>query len=202
LITQNRSRIVPAMTRLSLALLLVIAAATPALAQSTEFGLLLGGSRRFVDDALAETPDSFMDSSFSFSNGTVDLYWAMQIEPELYLKLRGGRIETQVPLVVGEFDGELIRRDEEGEVQHAEALIEYRFSEPFGSSGLFAGPGLYRHTAPGGDARTSWGFAAGVNADFPISRRYGVVVEGTYHWVRTDFSPRYLTVGAGLRIAF
>ncbi len=38
--------------------------------------------------------------------------------------------------------------------------------------------------------------------DFPLSRRYGVVVEGTYHWVNYHYRPRYLTLTGGLRITF
>ena len=43
---------------------------------------------------------------------------------------------------------------------------------------------------------------AGVNSDFPISRRYGVLLEAAYHWTHAEFQPRYLTLGAGLRVSF
>lgn len=190
------------MKRLSLIALLLTLGALPALAQSTEFGILAGASRRFVSDAPKDAEDAFLDSDFSLSNSSLDLYWALRMDQDVWLKLRGGRIETQVAHVTGELDGEPVRRDTEGEVQHLGATVEYRFSEPFGSSALFGGVGMYRHTAPDVDARSDWGLMFGVNADFPITRRYGVVVEGVYHWTQADFEPRYMTVSGGLRVAF
>jgi len=96
----------------------------------------------------------------------------------------------------------LFRRDVEGEVQHLEANVEYRFSEPYGTTGLFAGVGFYRQTAPDSDATVNYGVNGGVNADFPLNRRYGIVLEGTYHWTNSHFQSRFMTVGAGLRVSF
>ena len=42
----------------------------------------------------------------------------------------------------------------------------------------------------------------GVNADFPFSRRYGLIAEGTYHWLHTKVRQRFVTLTAGLRISF
>jgi hypothetical protein len=61
---------------------------------------------------------------------------------------------------------------------------------------------MYRQGAEGFESTTNFGFNAGVNADFPITRRYGVVVEAAYHWNRAEFQPRYLTLGGGLRVSF
>ena len=198
----NASRIVPAMKRLTLIVLLLTAGAVPAFAQYNEVGVLVGGSRRFVENAPADGEDAFLDSDFSLKNSAVDLYWALRVEPGLWVKFRGGRIETQVPFATGEFEGQPVRRDAEGEVQHVEALVEYRFSEPFGTSGIFGGVGMYRHTAPDVDAATDWGLVGGVNADFPITRRYGLVIEGSYHWTQAEFDPRYITLTGGLRVSF
>ena len=191
---------------------LLFVSATPLLAQqqTNEFGIVVGGSRRFVDGAPHPNEDDFIESNFSFGNSSVELYWSMPIEPDLNLKFKGGRMNTQVaipyyiarPTPTDPDALELNRRDVEGQMQHLEALVEYRFDEPFGSSGLFAGLGYYRMTAPNEDDLTKWGVNAGVNADFPINRRYGVIVEAGYHWVRGDFEPRFLTLGAGLRMAF
>lgn len=200
---QKPSRIVPAMKRTCLAIALTLFGALPVLAQSNEFGVIVGGSRRFVDGAPQATGEEFDDSNFSFGNNAVDLYWAMRLDDDTFLKFKGGRIQTSVP-VAYEIPGidETFRRDRDGEVQHAEMNVEYRFSEPYGSTGLFAGIGMYRQTADGEESSTNWGFNAGVNADFPLSRRYGIVLEGTYHWNRADFQPRYLTLGGGLRVSF
>jgi len=35
-----------------------------------------------------------------------------------------------------------------------------------------------------------------------LSRRYGVILEATYHFIKADFNPRIFTLGAGLRIGF
>lgn len=196
------SHIFAAMKRILIVLALIVMTA-PAFAQSTEFSIITGASRRFVDGAPHESEDAFIESNLSLENNFVDLSWGLNVDPDTWIKFKAGRIETPVAFAYRpEGSDEDNRIDAEGEVQHIEMNAEYRFSEPFGSSGIFAGLGLYRQSAEGFDADVNYGFNAGVNADFPLSRRYGVVVEATYHWVRTDFSPRFLTVGAGLRVGF
>jgi hypothetical protein len=81
--------------------------------------------------------------------------------------------------------GENARTDiAKGSMEHIDALIDYRFSEPFGSTALFAGLGLYRQhgslTADavpeaqrGNTSEMNYGFSGGVNGDFPITRRTG-----------------------------
>ncbi len=207
---QNSSRIVPAMKRTSLlAAAIVVLSAFPALAQSNEFGVLVGGSRMFVDGANREPGVEFSDATFSFSNNSFELFWATQMDEATWIRLKVGRIQTPVPVAYelpdGPDDGtdpDLFRRDEDGEVRHAEVNVEYRFSEPYGSTGLFAGVGMYNQEAEGFDATTNVGFNVGLNADFPITRRYGFILETAYHWNRTEFQPRYLTLGGGFRISF
>ena len=201
---QKSSRIVPAMKRTSLfAALLLLLGAVPALAQSNEVGFIVGGSRMFVDPAPTEAGVELSDATFSLSNNSFELFWARQMDPATWLRLKVGRIKGPVPVAYS-VDGNdtVFRRDEEGEVQHTELNVEYRFSEPYGSTGLFAGIGLYRQGADGFDSTTNFGFNAGVNADFPITRRYGFMLEAVYHWNRAEFQPRYLTLGGGLRVSF
>ncbi|HEX6083206.1 MAG TPA: outer membrane beta-barrel protein [Thermoanaerobaculia bacterium] len=199
------------MKRTLFLLALLTAGALPALAQDmSEVGIIVGGSRRFVDGAPHQNEDDFIESNFAFGNTSVELFWSIPIEPDLSLKFKGGRLDTQVaiPYEVATPTDEnpdavtINRRDVEGEVNHIEALVEYEFDEPFGSSGLFAGLGYYRQSASGEESRSTWGVTAGVNADFPVTRRYGVLLEAAYHWTRDEFDPRFLTVGAGLRISF
>ena len=183
--------------------LLLVLVSLPVFAQSTEFGVLVGGSRRFVDGAPREADVEFDDSTFSFSNTTFDMYWAFPIEPETFIKIKAGRIEGPVAIayeVPGE--DELFRRDVDGEVQHLEMNVEYRFNEPFGTTGLFAGLGFYRVSGDDQDSDSSYGFNAGVNADFPLSPRYGIILEGTYHWAGAEFQQRFMTFGGGLRVRF
>ena len=205
MINQKTSRIVPAMKRTLLPLALIVLGALPAVAQTTELGFMVGGSRRFVDGAPKENATiEFDDSTFSLSNNTFELYWAMQMEPDTWIKFKGGRMETPVAIAYKTSDTQEkpFRRDARGEVQHAEVNVEYRFSEPFGTTGLFAGIGYYRTTAEGADSESNFGVNGGVNADFPITRRYGFVLEGTYHWTNSPFDSRYMTLGGGLRVSF
>jgi hypothetical protein len=191
------------MKRTSILLALMLLGALPAFSQSSELGVLVGGSRRFIDGANKEDSVTFDDSTFSLSNNVFELYWGVQIEPDVWIKVKGGRIETPVAVAYTiPTSTKTFRRDVEGEVQHAELNVEYRFSETFGSTGLFAGLGYYRQTAPDSDSESNFGANAGVNAIFPVTRRYGVVVEGTYHWSNAPFQARYMTATAGLRIGF
>jgi hypothetical protein len=92
--------------------------------------------------------------------------------------------------------------DPKGQVEYADAVIEYRFSEAFGSTGLFVGTGLYRQSGVN-KQESDYGFMGGVNGLFPITRNIGVSAEAAYHW--THFynpKPRYVTLGVGLRFAF
>jgi hypothetical protein len=191
------------MKRTSLLLTLIVLIALPAVAQSSELGIIVGGSRRFVDAGNKEAGVVYDDSTFSLSNNAFDIFWAVKMEPDLYVKFKGGRI--QGPVAVGyniPGDTKLYRRDVEGEVQHIETNVEYRFPEAYGSTGLFAGVGYYRQTAPDSDSSANYGVNGGVNADFPLSRRYGIVLEGTYHWTNSHFQSRFMTAGVGLRVSF
>ena len=191
--------------------LAVLLGAAPLAAQSTEFGVIYGGSSRSVDDGDGSGGRSF-DDNFSFSRSSVEFFYGVELDEGTMFRIRAGKIETPVRLALSlpdTPDGEL-GYDVDGEVQHIDAVVDYRFDESFGSTGLFAGVGLYRSVGrrdeivPEGTDMTEvdYGFLAGVNAEFPLSRRYSVMLEATHHWTKLSFSPRFLTVGGGLRIAF
>jgi len=171
--------------------------ALPATAQVSEFGLLLGGSKRLVSHRDEEKGFGVSDN-FKFSNSVKEIYYSVILDDSSRFKIKVGQITAP-----GAFRADNARVDvAKATVDHADALVDYRFSEPFGSTGLFAGVGLYRQSASGQQEETNYGFSAGVNGDFPLSRRYGVIVEGTYHWVNYHYRPRYLTLTGGLRISF
>ena len=198
------SRIVGSMKTLVF-LLAVAFIAAPAFAQSTEFGVLWGGSKRITGDDDAATGATLIQDSFKFSNSAVDLFYAMEIDPGTVFRINIGRIETPVGFREREVRGGEtvnVRRDFEGEVQHASGVIEYRFSEPYGSTGIFVGVGVYRHAASGHSSTTDYGFSGGVTGDFPITRTYGFIANATYHQTYTEFRPRYLTISGGLRLSF
>jgi hypothetical protein len=199
------SFIVPAMKKAAVFLAFSLIIAAPMAAQTTEFGVLFGGSKRVEKHSEAATGTQLMNPGFSFSNSAVDLYYAMQVDPGTMFKVQVGRIDGPVAFRETETRGGdvvTVRRDVDGQVQHAEGIVEYRFSEPFGSTGLFAGVGMYRQTATGMNATTDYGFPFGVTADFPISRTYGFIVAATYHLTNADFRPRYFAASAGFRIGF
>ena len=209
----STSLIVPAMKRSLFLVALIVVSAAPMFAQipTNEFGFILGGSRRFIDDAvsIADPPESdFIESNFSFSNTSFEIFWAMPIDEDVYLRFKGGQIETQIGIPGTAPDPEnpgeevTTRRDVPGEVAHIESTVEYRFDEVFGSTGLFAGIGYYRLSAEDEQSQTNWGVNAGVRADFPITRRYGFIMEGSYHWTSAKLQPRFMTVGGGFRVSF
>lgn len=218
----NRSLIVATMKRAIFLTLLTLMVAVPTFAQGSEFGILVGASRRFVESGTGEpiagsnppANRALLDNDFSLSNSAVDLYWAMELEDATRLKFKVGRMQTPVAFEIANpaFDEDnpqpnvpqFFRRDLEGEVQHASAVIEYRFDEPYGSTSIFGGLGLYRQSADDDavDTQSDYGFQFGINADFPITRKYGALLEATYHMSRGPFSPRYLSLTGGLRIAF
>jgi hypothetical protein len=185
------------MRKTALALVLVSLAALPALAQASEFGFLVGGSNRIVSAADRAGDNGLPENNWHFSDSVKEVYFAVQLEPGTRFRIKAGDISGAVTFL----NPDDTRTHYDGHVQHLDALVDYRFSEPFGSTGLFFGPGLYRQKGGGLD-ETSYGFSGGVNADLPLSRRYGVVFEATYHWVHFDAKTRYLTAAGGLRISF
>lgn len=196
------SHIVPAMRKTAFVLAISLISAAPALAQTTEFGVLFGGSKRVIKNHQPAEGTRLQNPGFSFSNSAVDLYYALQVDPGTMFKVQVGRIDSPVAFRETNAAGNVVRRDVDGEVQHVEGIIEYRFSEPMGSTGLFAGIGFYRQQASGFGSTTDYGFPIGVTADFPITRRYGFVTAATFHFTNADFRPRYLTVSGGLRLGF
>ena len=203
-------RIVPRMIRTLLALSLLTAA--PAFAQTSEFGILLGGSKRLISHS-DEAAGLGISDSFKFSNSVREIYYSVALEPGTRFRIKAGEITAPVAFQFNTVEGRIRRDAAQGKIEHIDGLIDYKFSESFGSTGLFAGIGLYRQSgtvadptlAAGQTSRqeeTNYGFSGGVNADFPMSRRAGVIVEATYHWVNYQYKPRYITLTGGLRFSF
>lgn len=205
--------IVPRMirTRWILALTL-LATAAPAFAQSSEFGVLLGGSKRLITSN-DEAAGLGVSDKFKFNNSVREIYYSVTIEPGTRFRIKAGQITAPVAFQFKTAGGNIRSDVDKGKVEHIDGLIDYRFSETFGTTGLFAGIGLYRQSATvnasnvpadlrGRQEETNYGFAGGVNADLPLSRRAGFIVEATYHWINYAYKPRYITLAAGLRFSF
>jgi hypothetical protein len=206
-------RIVTRMRKMGFALAFLLLLAVPAFAQTSEFGLLIGGSKRLISHT-DQAQGLGISDNFKFSNSNREVYYAIQLDPGTFFRIKGGQIEGPVAFQFTNAAGNHARTDvPKGKVEHVDALIDYRFSEAFGSTGLFAGVGLYRQRATlndlaipavqrGDQTETNYGFSGGVNGDFPITRRTGFIAELAYHWINYNYKVRYLTLSGGLRFQF
>ena len=193
-------RIVPRMIRITSAIALTLLVSASAFAQTSQFGILLGGSKRLISSS-DEASGVGVSDNFKFGNSVREIYYSIDIEPGTRFKIKAGKIEGPVAFRIADVRNDL----EKGTIEHVDGLIDYRFSEAFGSTGIFAGAGLYRQKGRFGDTQeteTNYGFSGGVNADFPISRRIGFIAEASYHWVNFAYRPRYITLSGGLRFSF
>jgi hypothetical protein len=181
---------------------LITLLALPLVAQTAEFGLLVGGSKRMNDVAGTQGQSGIKD--FKFSNSVKEAYYATQLDPDSWFSIKVGQVD--LPLIYSngkDAGGNLLPPTViKGKIEHIDALVDYRFSEPFGSSGFFGGVGMYRAQANGQADDTNFGLSAGVNVDLPMTRRYGFIAEAAYHWVHTDNRQRFVTLTGGLRISF
>jgi len=178
----------------------VLLTAAPSFAQSQQFGLLLGGSKRIYSRNDKSDQPGLPSDSFKLSNAVREVWYGIQLEPGTMFKIKAGQIDGPVGSISPK--GQPLTSPVKGRYEHLDGIIDYRFSEPFGSTGLFAGAGLYRAKANGQATNTEYGFSVGVNTDFPITRHFGVIGEGTYHWMNFAYRPRIVTLTGGLRISF
>lgn len=202
--------IVPSMKKPMILLMLLLLAALPAAAQSNhEFGAVIGGATRNLQTRFQvedQANGGWLDDELNLEHSSVTLFYGLKLDDSTFIKFKAGRIETPLRFKTGETtignDPHDLTADEDGEVQHAEVSVEYRFHEAFGMTSLFGGLGVYRASGDRVQSEADWGYHFGVNADFPITRKYGFVLEGAYHWTYAEYRPRYLTLGGGVRFSF
>lgn len=206
------------------ALLVVVFAlsALPSFAQmfqgpTSEFGILFGGSKRLVSTK-DEAAGRGVQDNFSFSNSVKEAYYSVALDPETRFKIKVGQLNGPgaFQFILGA-DKQRVDINDVA-VDYVDGIVDYRFNEPFGSTGLFGGIGYYRQQGTireadvpanlnpadvvGRQSESNYGFVAGVNGDFPLSRNMGVIVEGSYHAVNYHARPRYVTISGGLRFSF
>ena len=197
-------------TAFLLAFLLV--STMPALAQTSEVGIEIGGSKRLISRT-DQARGLGISDNFKFSNSVREAFYAVQLDPGTFFKIKGGQIEGPVAFQYTSGTAKARTDVPKGTIEHIDGLIDYRFSEPFGSTGLYAGVGLYRQRATltdtaipalqrGNQTETNYGLQGGVNTDFPITRRAGFIAELAYHWINYNYKVRYLTLSGGLRFQF
>ena len=205
-------RIVTAMRNTAFLLAFFLLSAAPAVAQTSQIGFLIGGSKRLISHSDQAAGRGISDH-FKFSNSDREVYYAVQLDPGTFFKVRAGQIEGPLAFQYTTASGKARTDIPKGKVEHIDAVVDYRFSEPFGTTGLFAGLGLYRQTGTVTDAavpaeqrgrtsETNYGALGGVNGDFPITKRTGFIAELTYHWINYNYKVRYLTLAGGLRFTF
>lgn len=206
-------RIVTAMRTSAFLLAIFLVCAAPAFAQTSEVGILIGASKRLISHTDQANGLGISDN-FKFSNSDREIFYAVQLDPGTFFKIRVGQIEGPLAFQYTPAGGGRARTDiNKGTVEHADAVVDYRISEPFGTTGLFAGFGLYRQRGTlrdqavpveqrGVQTETNYGVLGGVNGDFPITKHTGFIAELTYHWINYNYKVRYLTLGGGLRFSF
>src|SRR6202022_1126772 len=70
----------------------LLLSAMPALAQTSQFGVLIGGSKRLISHR-DQAAGIGVSDSFKFSNSVRELYYAVQLEPGTFFRIKGGQIE-------------------------------------------------------------------------------------------------------------
>ena len=166
------------MKRLALLTGFLLLLAVPAAAQTMSLGLQIGAAESLEDGF-----------DLDLSSPVRELYFGTELEPDTIFKVRAGQIEPDDFV------------DDDATIDYVDALVEYRFSEVFGSSGLYFGPGFYRARADEAE-ETDYGVAAGVNAMFPVSRRFALTGDIGYHWVHFEEEYTFYTLTGGVRFNF
>ncbi len=219
-------RIVAAMKKSAVFLLFFLVAA-PAFAQTgQQFGILLGGVKRMYSshDRRAGVPENNVAgvdqdlpiNGFHLTHGAHEAFYAVQVESSTWFKIQAGEWNTDVGIVRSGKDkdgnptGESAKFPVSGKVRHADAIVDYRFTEAYGSTGIFGGIGFYRWSpsGPAPDAahdvptQSQFGYTFGINGEFPMTKRYAFMLEGAYHWINMSSPVRYVTVMGGVRVGF
>jgi hypothetical protein len=169
--------------------------ALPVFAQNNEVTILAGGAKAMETAAGGKS---------DFQHGFEEISYGIEVDQGTIFKIKLGRMSAKTAFVSRDAAGKQVVDvvDPKGQVEYADATVEYRFSEPFGYTGLFAGTGLYRQST-GNRQESDYGFVGGVNGLFPITRSLGITAEAAYHWAHFySPKPRYGTLGVGLRFAF
>jgi len=206
-------RIVAAMKKPACFLLFLLFT-VPAVAQQTgaQFGFMIGGSERLYTHSDKATRDQFCKdnpnlpcpslpgSNIRLGDRDFEMFFAVELEPATQFKIRAGQINTDVG---GNLESSTdFALPTKGHIEHADGIVQYNIAEPFGRTGIFAGFGMYRTGGNNIASETNYGYTFGVAGDFPITRRYGFVAEGSYYWINNDHPIRLITVTGGLRVNF
>jgi hypothetical protein len=129
---------------------------------------------------------------FNLKDSTLEIYYQVPLDVGTSLKLKYGTLES---------DLEIEGTKAEGDLQYLDLLVSYEFDETFGKSSFFGGIGMYRQEI--GDLDESdYGFVIGVNATFPVTRRFALTSELSYHYAHFEADTGFLILTGGLEINF
>jgi hypothetical protein len=130
--------------------------------------------------------------------GSYQFAAAIVTEPRTLVGVRVGRI--------GFDDDEPLESLFNADLTYLTLAGEYKFDQTFYEGGMYVGFGGYRlegTDAAGSDQDdTSFGLAVGVTGEFPITRRFGVVVDIAGHLTDLDQAQIFATGQAGLFFRF
>jgi hypothetical protein len=118
-------------------------------------------------------------------------------EPRTLVGIRAGKLALDE-------DG-LFNTLSDAELSYATIGGEYRARQTYFESGLFVGLGGYRlegTTAGRSSSKSSWGLSAGVTSEFFVTRRIGVLLELSGHYVDLDDVQFFIMGHGGVAIHF
>lgn len=149
--------------------------------QSSSVGMSLG---------IAEPTADGLD--FNLKDTALEIFYQVPLDEGTNLRLRYGTLES---------DLDIKGTKGTGDFQYLDLLVAYEFDESFGKSSMFAGIGMYRQEI--GDLDESdYGFNAGVNATFPVTRRFAFTSELSYHYAHFESETGFLILSGGVAINF
>lgn len=128
---------------------------------------------------------------------TFQLGLSMLTEPQTFVGLRYGEIGFDDGPLGDLFDADLTYLTLSG---------EYKFDENFYDAGIYIGLGGYRlegrRAGAGRDGETALGMSLGATGDFPITRRFGVLVELSGHYTDLDETQFFAMGHVGVSFRF
>ena len=187
-------------------LLCAVAAGLAGTAGAQNFGF--GGAAGIVNDVGGDVEFS------GFKWGDANGWFEYKMEKSTVFRLTYGSMWTQQSKsesVVTTPDGPVSVPKMDESVRYGIVSVSYLFWEGFFTSGLFAGIGGYGmrpHEVPVGfepfadEKETVFGWHAGVDGEFQVSRQVGVVLRFTYHNVSAHPHRQFVTADGGAVFRF
>lgn len=173
---------------LGFSLLLLLPAASGAQELYTYTVGVLGGIGGSLD---ASPGNNLSNTGFQVNLGLVT-------EPQTHLVLRTGRLALDKDGLFGSLTN--------ADLKYVTIGGEYRYTEPFYESGIFAALGAYRlsgATPSGRDSRDdTWGVSVGFTGELPIKRWVGIQAELSGHYVNFKEAQFFAMAHAGVAFHF